>query len=87
MLINMLVDFHHLLFCKPIALPTKCSIELVQYILTSAQSSRSQEDHYNKSLMTILGLAGVLFCETEQTLTKWIIVCSEENTYLGAWGS
>ena len=32
--------------------------------------------------MTILELAGVLFCENEQTWTKWIIACSEENTYL-----
>ena len=36
------------------------------YILTSAQSFGSQ-DYYNKSLMTIPGLAGVLFCENEQT--------------------
>ena len=32
--------------------------------------------------MTILGLAGVLFCENEQAQTKWIIVCSEENTWM-----
>ena len=37
-----------------------------------------------KSRMTILGLAGVLFCENEQAWTKWIIICSEENTYLNA---
>ena len=48
----------------------------IQYILTATQSFGSQ-DHYKKSRMTILGLAGVLFCENEQ-----IIVCSEENTYL-----
>ena len=35
---------------------------VIQYILTSAQSFGSQ-DYYNKSLMTILGLAGVLFCK------------------------
>ena len=35
---------------------------VIQYILTSAQSFGSQ-DHCNKSLMTILGLAGVLFCK------------------------
>ena len=35
---------------------------LIQYILTSAQSFGSQ-DYYNKSLMTILGLAGLLFCK------------------------
>ena len=39
---------------------------VIQYILTSAQSFGSQ-DCYNKSLMTILGPAGVLFCENEQT--------------------
>ena len=37
----------------------------VQYILTAAQSLGSQ-DYYKKSRMTILGLAGVLFCENEQ---------------------
>ena len=35
--------------------------DVIQYILTSTQSFGSQ-DYYNKSLMTILGLAGVLFC-------------------------
>ena len=39
---------------------------VIQYILTSVQLFGSQ-DYYNKSLMTILGLAGVLFCENEQT--------------------
>ena len=53
----------------------------IQYILTAAQSLGSQ-DYYKKSRMTILGLAGVLFCEQAQR--KWIIVCSEENTYLDA---
>ena len=38
--------------------------------------------YYKNYRMTILGLAGVLFCENEQAKTKWIIVCSEENTYL-----
>ena len=38
----------------------------IQYSLISAQSFGSQ-DYYNKSLMTILGLASVLFCENEQT--------------------
>ena len=37
----------------------------IQYILTAAQSLGSQI-HYKKSRMTILGLAGVLFCENEQ---------------------
>ena len=55
----------------------------IQYILTAAQSLRSQ-DCYKKYRMTILGLAGVLFCENEQVQTKCIIVCSKENTYLDA---
>ena len=38
---------------------------VIQYILTSTQSFGSQ-DYYNKSLMTILGLAGVLFWENQQ---------------------
>ena len=37
----------------------------IQYILTVAQSLGSQV-YYKKSRMTILGLAGVLFCENEQ---------------------
>ena len=37
----------------------------IKYILTAAQSLGSQ-DYYRKSRMTILGLAGVLFCENEQ---------------------
>ena len=37
----------------------------IQYILTAAQSLGSQV-YYKKSQMTILGLAGVLFCENEQ---------------------
>ena len=37
--------------------------------------------------MTILGHAGVLFCENDQAQTKWIIICSKENTYLDAYGS
>ena len=55
----------------------------IEYILTAAQSLGSQ-DYYRKFRMTILGLAGVLFCENEQAQTKWIIICSEENTYLDA---
>ena len=58
----------------------------VHYILTAAQSLGSQ-DYYKRSGITILGLAGVLFCKNEQASTKWIIVCSEENTYLDAYGS
>ena len=37
----------------------------IQYILTAAQLLGSQV-YYKKSQMTILGLAGVLFCENEQ---------------------
>ena len=37
----------------------------IQYILTAAQSLGSQV-YCKKSRMTILGLAGVLFCENEQ---------------------
>ena len=55
----------------------------IQYILTAAQSYGSQI-YCKKSRMTILGLAGVLFGENEQAETKWIIICSEENTYLDA---
>ena len=39
--------------------------DVIQYILTSVQSFGSQ-DYHNNSLMTILGLAGILFCENEQ---------------------
>ena len=39
---------------------------VIQYILTVAQSFGS-EDYYNRSVMMILGLAGLLFCENEQT--------------------
>ena len=55
----------------------------IQYILTAAQLLCSQ-DYYTKSRMTTLRLADVLFCENQQAWTKWIIVCSEENTYLDA---
>ena len=41
----------------------------VQYILTAARTLGSQ-DYYKKSQMTILGHAGVLFCENEQAHTK-----------------
>ena len=37
----------------------------IQYILTVAQSLGSRV-YYKKSRMTILGFAGVLFCENEQ---------------------
>ena len=38
----------------------------IQYILTAAQSLDSQV-YYKESRITIFGLAGVLFCEKEQT--------------------
>ena len=41
----------------------------IQYVLAAAQSLGSQE-YYKKSRMTILGLAGVLFCQNELTYTK-----------------
>ena len=37
----------------------------IEYILTAAQLLGSQ-DYYRKSRMTILGLAGVLFCKNVQ---------------------
>ena len=40
-------------------------LAVIEYILTAAQSLGSQ-DNYRKSRMTIIGLAGVLFCENEQ---------------------
>ena len=39
--------------------------DAIQYILTAAQLLGSQV-YYKKSLMTILGLAAVLFCEYDQ---------------------
>ena len=53
---------------------------VVQYILTAVQSFGSP-DCYNKSLMTILGLTGVLFWEH---MKRQIIVFSEDNSYLSA---
>ena len=55
----------------------------IQYVLTSAQSFGPQ-DYYNKCLMSILGIAGVLLCKNEQTWTKWIIAHSEENAKMDA---
>ena len=54
---------------------------VIQYILTSAQSFGSR-DYYNKSLMTILGLAGVSFCKMSRRGLSFFF--SEENNYLGA---
>ena len=39
---------------------------VIQYILTATQLFGSQY-HFNEFLITILGFAGVLFCENEQT--------------------
>ena len=53
---------------------------VIQYILTAAQSFGCQ-DYYTKFLMTILGLAGVLFWENEHRqngssfVPKKILVC------------
>ena len=41
----------------------------IQYILTAAQLLGFQV-YYKKSRMTILGLAGVLFCKNEQAEAK-----------------
>ena len=54
---------------------------IFEYILTAVQSFGSQDDN-TKSLIMILGVAGVSFCENEKTLIKWTTVCSKENTYL-----
>ena len=43
----------------------------IQYILTAAQSLGSQV-YYKKSRMTILGLAGVLFCDRKRAGTDKI---------------
>ena len=40
-------------------------VNTIQHILTAAQSFGPQV-YYKKSRMTLLGLAGVLFCENEQ---------------------
>ena len=53
----------------------------LQGLIARAFSSNSL---VNTMDMTILGLAGVLFCENEQAQTKLIIICSEQNTYLEA---
>ena len=58
-------------------------VAVIQYILMAAQSLDSHV-YYKKSRMMILGLADVLSCENEQAWTKWIIICSEVNTYLDA---
>ena len=42
------------------------NIKYIQNIVTSAQSFGSQ-DYHNEYLMTILELAGLLFCENEMT--------------------
>ena len=64
-------------FSSNILVNTMDMTAAIQYILTATQSLGSQV-YYKKSRMTILGLAGVLFCEDEQAYTKWIIMCPEE---------
>ena len=49
-------------FCSNSLAKTQEMTAVIQYILTSAQSFSSQ-DYCNKFLITILGLAGVLFCK------------------------
>ena len=57
---------------------------VIQYILTAAQLFGSQ-DYYSKSVMSVLGLADVLFWENEQTdKTNHRLF---ERKYLGAQGS
>ena len=51
-------------FCSNSLVKTMEITAVIQDISTSAQSFGSQ-DYQNKSLMTILGLADVLFCENE----------------------
>ena len=57
----------------------------IQYILTAAQSLGSQ-DYYEKSRMTILGLAGVLFCENEQSIDKMDYRMFRRKYLLGCLG-
>ena len=52
-------------FSSNILVNTMDMTAAIEYILTAAQSLGSQH-YYRKSRMTILGLAGVLFCENEQ---------------------
>ena len=48
--------------CSNSLAKTQKMTAVIQYILTSVQSFGSQ-DYYSESLMTRLGLAGVLFCK------------------------
>ena len=50
----------------------------IQYILTAAQSLGSRV-YYKKFRMTILGLAGVLFWESEQALVRRISASFQYN--------
>ena len=52
-------------FSSNILVNTMDMTAAIQYILTAAQSLGPQV-YYKRSRMTILGLAGVLFCENEQ---------------------
>ena len=52
-------------FSSNILVNTMDMTAAIQYILTAAQSLGSQV-YYKKPRMTILGLAGVLFCKNEQ---------------------
>ena len=52
-------------FSSNILVKTRDMTAAIQYILTAAQSLGSRV-YYKKSGMTILWLAGVLFCQNEQ---------------------
>ena len=52
-------------FSSNIFVNTMDMMAAIQNVLTAAQSLGSQ-DYYRISRMTILGLAGVLFCKNEQ---------------------
>ena len=52
-------------FARDILVETMEMTAVIRYILTATQSFGSQ-GCYKKSRMTILGLAGGLFCQNEQ---------------------
>ena len=57
----------------------------IEYILTVVQSLGSQ-DYYRKSRMTILGLAGVLFCEKRTGIDKMDYHMFRRKYLLGCLG-
>ena len=58
---------------------------VIQYILTAVQSLGSQ-DYYTKSRMTILGLAGVLFCKKRAGIDKIDYRMSRRKYLFGCLG-